>query len=530
MAESITLSGLRLSRTRLNAGRSEPVRFFDYGGAAAACFATTAVAAMASTDVVHWFVVPLAACGVVMGSDAIAWARGRLDTFDPKALIGLYGVYFFFLAPLLFIAIRAEMPYAISPPDWRSWIGAMGFVNLIGVLLYKGVQRWAQRGTIRLPTKWVAVPGRTGPVLLIGIFLSLASFVFVLTKLGGFSGMASAVTEESTSLHGIGIPRLLGYALPMLCFFVITIYARDRSWRRGGMTAALALLALLGILQLAVAGWSTARGESATAVVWILIGIHYLWRRLGRMTLLWLAIPAVLFLWTYTFYKSLGVKVFDYVRSGTSVSDLAYDSQRTFTGFLVGDMARCDIQAYILWMETDQPGAYDKWWGATYLTALAPTVPDWIWPGKPEHAGKLVAGTELQYGRGSYRPSERAFSSRAYGMAGEAMLNFGAWGVPVVFAMWGLFVGRFRRYLRSIPNGDLRLLAAPFGTYFLLNMLLWDSDNYVAHSVMRAAVPLVILFVAVGRSRRMAPIPTLAMEGPAPSDRIPSGWATGVVP
>jgi hypothetical protein len=496
--------------TRSRSGIADKVRpamqpesewIVDYGVAAAAVCMVTIVTVIMAAEAFHWCVVPLVMCGTLMGSDAYRWLRGKFDTFDPKALIGLYGVYFFFLAPLMFVASNAEMPNVRNPPDWRPWLGAMGFANLAGILVYKIVERWAQERAKPLRTKWVMVPGRTGPILCSGIVLSFVSFLYVLNQLGGFAGMARAFTEDSTSLYGIGAPRIVSYSLPLLCFFALTIYRRKWS-RPSVLPVAFGVLALVGILQVAISGWSTARGESATAVFWVVIGIHYFWRRIGRLTLLWIVIPMILLLWVYSFYKVLGVRTVNYVRGGASVADLVFESQRTFSNFLLGDMSRADIQAYILWVQTENPEAYDKRWGETYVTAVTPVIPSWVWPGKPDHSGKLVAGTELLYGRNYYNPAVRAFSSHAYGMVGEAMLNYGVWGVPVVFGLWGFFVGRFRRYLSTVPAGDLRLLATPFLTYFLLTMPLWDSDNYLAHSMIRAGFALLVLFLAVGRSHR----------------------------
>src|SRR5438552_1320042 len=54
-----------------------------------------------SSECVHWFVIPVFACGLIMYHDAVNWLRGMLDPFDPVGLLGVFGVHFFFFAPLL---------------------------------------------------------------------------------------------------------------------------------------------------------------------------------------------------------------------------------------------------------------------------------------------------------------------------------------------------------------------------------------------------------------------------------------------
>ena len=36
----------------------------------------------------HWFLIPLFACGVIIGADTVGWFRSRWDVLDPKGIIG----------------------------------------------------------------------------------------------------------------------------------------------------------------------------------------------------------------------------------------------------------------------------------------------------------------------------------------------------------------------------------------------------------------------------------------------------------
>ncbi|MHC5183360.1 MAG: hypothetical protein ACYSPI_03675, partial [Planctomycetota bacterium] len=51
----------------------------------------------------HWMLLPLILCGTLVGADAIRWLKGTYTIFDPKGTIGLLGVNFFLVAPLLIV-------------------------------------------------------------------------------------------------------------------------------------------------------------------------------------------------------------------------------------------------------------------------------------------------------------------------------------------------------------------------------------------------------------------------------------------
>src|SRR5690606_3976720 len=57
-----------------------------------------------SDEFLHWFILPVWACGVLVGTDAFDWARGRVAMFDPVGVIGVLGMHFFFLAPLMHVS------------------------------------------------------------------------------------------------------------------------------------------------------------------------------------------------------------------------------------------------------------------------------------------------------------------------------------------------------------------------------------------------------------------------------------------
>src|SRR4051812_21920177 len=105
--------------------------------AACACAVILAAFLLLDPETVHWFVVPVYLCGVVAGADAVDWLRQRRGLLDPVGLVGLLGVHFFFLSPLLQVVWGYSVAYVVPPDDWRPWLGWMGCINAVGLSLYR---------------------------------------------------------------------------------------------------------------------------------------------------------------------------------------------------------------------------------------------------------------------------------------------------------------------------------------------------------------------------------------------------------
>ena len=119
-----------------------------------AVVATVAGFSFASNRLVHWFIIPISICGILMGADAVDWFRGRLDLYDPQGLIGILGFHFFFIAPLLHVLWDFYMHEVSPPPDWRDWLGYMGVLNVIGILCYRLGRRVFEGRTVPAEKVW----------------------------------------------------------------------------------------------------------------------------------------------------------------------------------------------------------------------------------------------------------------------------------------------------------------------------------------------------------------------------------------
>jgi hypothetical protein len=476
----------------------------DYAIATVVSIFIVAVCILLSLAVVHWFLVPVILCGILIGADGVAWFRGNMDTFDVKGLIGASGYHFFFTAPLMYIVFNEELAYLNNPADWRPWLGKMALLNLVGLILYKLIEQWSQRGIKPYRKVWLLSHGRAVLVIVFALVAAFASQIFLFVIMGGFGGLATAFTVDSTSLSGMGSFRVMGSGLPILILIALTLFHRRESQKTSWVTIFF-ILSFLSVLHILSTGMSTDRGLIITAILWMGMIIHYFWRFISPRTMILMILPLVPLMWIYSFYKALGMAVFQ----GGSIASFSAETGRGLIGTLLGDAARVDIQPYIMYMLENYPEDYDLRHGSTYLEAVYPIIPLWIWPGKPANAGKTIAGTELLYGKAYYQ-GYNAFrrTNHAFGIAGEAMLNFGMIGAPIAYAIMGFIVGRFRRYMRGIPPGDLRLLFLPYATLFIVNMLLWDSDNYLAHFLMRGSFSVIVCFFIATR----VPISEAEME------------------
>jgi hypothetical protein len=159
----------------------------------------------------------------------------------------------------------------------------------------------------------------------------------------------------------------------------------------------------------------------------------------------------------------------------------------------LGDLARADTDAYLLHNLVKDPEDYDYRWGLTYLGGFSILIPRNVWPDRPEF--KVEAGTEAQLGRMAVWRS-----SRVYGLAGEALLNFGPLGVPPMFALFGALLGWYRRKLQSWEAMDSRLLIAPFFAVLFILGLVMDTDNIVFAAVTKGALVFTAIYVASRRN------------------------------
>jgi hypothetical protein len=299
-------------------------------------------------------------------------------------------------------------------------------------------------------------------------------------------------------------------ALPMATLIAFTVfrisgshYGNSRVW----------LFVGVGVLILFFVTSGLRGSRAATAYGLICAGgiIHYFWRRVTVPMVLLALLPLGLFFYIYGFYKSAGITgIADLLKGQISIQGLQEQTSRSFSGMLVGDLSRTPVQAAELDVLINKPWSYQYRYGITYPYAFGYFFPrrvlSWFGIDKPIDMGRIPAGTEMLYGPGSYGPYQKfggsgSRSTQLYGLAGEAMLNFGIWGIPAAFAVWGYIVGRLRKRLYSYQEGDIRLFMSGFWMLLSFVMLAADADILVWFFLSLYVIPATLTFLISDKTR-----------------------------
>jgi hypothetical protein len=252
----------------------------------------------------------------------------------------------------------------------------------------------------------------------------------------------------------------------------------------------LTVLLVYFALKLLFGGLRGSRSNTIWGVFWA-VGIIHLWiRPLNRRFIMAGVCALIAFMYLYGFYKGLGRDVVAVYEEG-ALEEAGERLDRRFEGLILGDLARADVQAFLLYRLWLPDRDYRYAWGRTYLGAAALLVPRRVWPERPPT--KVQEGTEVQFGVGSYHEESWA-SSNVYGLAGETMLNFGPLAVPLAYLVFGMVVGRLQRFHARARDGDARLLAYPFVVNVCFAALLGDSDNLLVMLIKDGLVPLSVVW------------------------------------
>lgn len=454
----------------------------------------------------HWFIVPVTLCGALIGADAVQWLRGRFDTFDPVGLLGLFGLHFFFLAPLLIVAWDYQLLYLPPLDDWRPWLGQMAFLNLAGLALYRLSRRWVKPpAPDRLRRVWRLDGELFFIVLLFALAITFALQLVVYQQFGGLAGYIDTYEESftgTTSFAGFGALFTISESFPYLVMLGYVVWARRKG---GGWRAWIVILLMLltfFVVRIFFGGLRGSRSNTLYAMFWALAAIHVWVRPIPRRLFYAGAVTSVIFMYIMGFYKAVGLDFVEVLQNPSAAARLEEETNRTFRAALLSDLSRAEIQPYLLYVLADPLSNYRYRWGSTYIGGLFTPVPSALWPSKPPT--KVEAGTEAQYGRAAFSLSGTLRSSRIYGLAGEAMLNFTPLAVPLVFIVWGLVVGWVRTRFVAWPPDDARRLLLPLLVLVCFLVLTMDSDLVMVFLVKQGLVMFLVIWLSTPRRKPLA--------------------------
>jgi hypothetical protein len=474
----------------------------------AGCTLLTTVFLVEYPQIVHWFVIPALFCGILIGSDAVDWLSGRVGLFDPAGIVGVLGVHFFLLAPLLHVAwdywLSNERPYVDAPPDWRDWLGYMALLNAAGLVIYRCVRdrvaarvRQSRLSYWKLDAKRLFLAGAVGiTVAAIGQYLMYAHFGGVMGYIDAFTYDAKTMDasdafDTDNALAGLGWLIMVTDCFPILAMICFAVWVKRVPLRLSSFTVGLILLGFF-MARMLFGGFHGSRSNTLYALFWA-AGIIHLWIRPLSKKFVLVGIGFLFaFMYVYGFYKSLGSDVVAAFQEGATADEVADSTGRTFRGLVLGDLARADVQAFMVYRLSLPNLDYKLALGRTYTGTIAQLVPRALWPDRPPN--KRKEGTELQYGIGSYDPNGWA-SARVYGIAGEAMLNFGPLAAPLAYLVFGVGVGGIRGFLSGLRQGDTRLLLIPFLITLCFWLLVGDSDTFLFVLIKDGLPPALLVWI-----------------------------------
>lgn len=408
--------------------------------------AVSATAGLLVDPLWHWLLLPVTVSGILIGVDAVSWVRKRLDLFSPQALVGIFGVHFFYIAPVLSVAWGFWPKYVPPAQDWRASVGVLASVNVLGLLLYRLVLT-RRRGEPPRRRQLVVDERTFHTFAQLAVLVSLSMFVVVVLRLGGPSGYLERANAETEALAGMGYLFLLAEAWPLMLFAMLVLKHR-KHLRDHRLQLALLILIFVGV-QFVVGGLRGSRSNTVWPTLIAIGMVHLLVVRIRRRTLVAGALVMVGFMWLYGFYKAVGTESFNILTGQASVTTLSDQTGRNFQFLLLEDFGRVGTQALVV--DRIEHGT-ELAKGETYLGDATLLVPSWLVPEPPR--GKVEVGSDALYGMGSFDGGVR--STRIYGLTGEAMLNGGVLAGALVMGLFGFYV-RFANslYHRARSAGTL---------------------------------------------------------------------------
>lgn len=445
----------------------------------------TVLFVLLSPECQHWFVIPVALCGFLVGLDAANWLIGDYDTFDVYGISGGYGLFFFLIAPLLTVSTGSE-PRFISdlPKDWRPWLGQMSCLNLAGLLLYYPIRSARDRIPFCLKTTWIPSPRNFYLLMPIFLVISLALQVVFWVKTGGITAI-----ELDADLSGMGFLFMFSESFPILLLISVLIYIKING-KRFTPTQIIVMFFCFFLLVFVFKGLRGSRSNVVWTIITALIIIDMTQFTISKKWLAYLVVPFFIFMTIYGLFKNLRGDIVN-VQSYDEYVEKSDQFGRDWKSMLTGDLGRSDIQALLLYRlmtSSDYQYAY----GETYLAALSLPLPGQI---RPELRFKANAGANILYGQDNLlRGPEARKATRIYGLAGEGMLNFGLIGGVLMFIPYAFVISWIRRFQRALRPDDLRCYLFP--ALFVMTMY-WamDLDNLLFGAIKNYAFILLVIYL-----------------------------------
>ena len=450
------------------------------------CVLLSLIFALLSEEHAHWFMIPITLCALLLMQDVAKWLSGKYDLFDPLGIIAVLGILFFYLNPILHVYWDVWMLYIHPPPDWRPWLGYMGVLNLLGLLIYRLITSRSISKHIRIKTHWKINNNKSFLFIYVALAVTLSVQLYIFASFGGVKGYINAFDAKVGAFDGMGLLFMISesFSILLAIFFALLTsrFRQLRSWQ--AIVFAFIIFLMFAIL---FGGLRGSRSNLIWQCFWF-AGIVHLWiRPINKKTVAIALVFLFGFMYAYGAYKFYGLKAFELAKDPGGMREMADASGRTPKRTLLGDMGRSDVQAYVLYLLSGDDCNYRYKLGSTYLSGLTILIPR---PIRPKLYGKSEAGFELMSGS----PSLGERSSRVYGLAGEAMLNFGPTGIPFAFALFSWIIAKCRALMMRLETGDSRFLFYPFIVNILFQIFPGDFGMNIFFILKNGFIPFIVLW------------------------------------
>lgn len=398
----------------------------------------------------------------------------KLGFTDPRVVVGAIAFLSGFVAPVIELAIGEHAPGFWYRGDWRDWFGVLALIKLGGLLAYLLLQRLVFLRTAPVKWRWVADTrgGSLWNLALIAAILSIPLYYAFLIQ-----SVAALARNPDEVAAGTGWINVLTDTVVILLLIRYMSKFSDAEVSTFSSFRSCAVLLAVFVAQFLVVG---IRG-SRSAVIWTVIGglsiMEVRGKRVRPGVVLSMSIAMGVFAFGYGMFKENPQDVINVLSGRMSLDYVAQRSGRmNKLAFLSGDISRNDPQAFLLYRTMEHRTNVDLAYGRTYASAFFVAVPKNLWPDRPSWRRQYA--TNILAGRGTFDPDRRN-SSRVYGLAGEALINWGPWGVIPCFALFGILVGYFRKKRNTLPENDVRKYWFALMLLIVANLYWSDMDNVV---------------------------------------------------
>lgn len=417
--------------------------------------------------------------------------RHRLDPLEPLIIIlAGYGI-FYIIKPLdLILAGR----YSIRPMDDYLYVLALLYC-LVGLVCFLvGYHAKFPKAVARALPKIPEL--KSTPLMLAVAFLLLLGFAgFGMT----FFSLSDFISYLGVSRYGRGPATYVAKAVissGLLSSFIIlffVLYAASLTiWRRSRLAKIAA--GVSGLWALALFNpFCYSRAAFLTIVIGWLVIRHYLKKPFRTSVVVLMAVVFMVFYVVFGMFRFAGPTAVQWQqRPAVLWNNLM--STRYLDAF--------ENFAFILdTFPQNEPFLVGKTYGALFVN----WIPRAFWPNKPIGAGKMVADLYLGWDSGGFTVGPSIF--------GEAYMNFGYLGPPLVLLVFGWLAQIFYAYLGRCRNASGKHAVSSVLLYacsapWLLSLVRGEFLSFTVTYVLR----LLILLIAIWL------IPKLALAAVRSSD------------